>query len=158
MRTLNRVALAAAFLLVLAAPAFAVDPAEMLKDPRLEQRAEKLGAGLRCMVCQSESIEESNADLARDIRVIVRQRILAGDSNDQIRTYLVSRYGDYVLLDPPFQLRTVVLWVGPFALLLAAAAAGFVVLRRRAAGTPPPSLTPDEKRRLDALLKDANQS
>lgn len=155
---MKKIALAIAFLLILAAPAFAVDPAEMLKDPKLEARAEKLGAGLRCMVCQSESIEESNADLARDIRVIVRQRILAGNSDEQIRKYLVSRYGDYVLLDPPFEWRTAVLWVGPFALLLAAAAAGFVVVRRRSAAPPPPSLSPDEKRRLDALLKDANQS
>lgn len=155
---MRRLALAAAFLLVLAGPAFAVDPAEMLQNPKLEARAEKLGAGLRCMVCQSESIEESNADLARDIRVIVRQRILAGESDEQIRKYLVSRYGDYVLLDPPFKLRTLVLWLGPFALLLAAAAAGFTVLRRRAAAPPPPPLTPEEQRRLDALLRDANKT
>ncbi len=155
---MKKVALAAAFLLALAAPAFAADPSEMLKDPRLEARAEKLGAGLRCMVCQSESIEEYNADLARDLRVIVRQRITAGDSDQQIVDYLHSRYGDYVLLDPPFEATTLVLWFGPFALLLAAAAAGFVVLRRRAAAPPPESLTPEEKRRLDALLKDSGQS
>ena len=152
---MNRIALAAALLLALSAPAFAVDPAEMLKDPRLEARAEKLGSGLRCMVCQSESIEESNADLARDLRVIVRQHITAGDSDQQIIDYLHSRYGDYVLLDPPFKAKTLVLWLGPFALLLAAAGAGFAVLRRRTAAPPPPSLTPEEAQRLDALLKDS---
>jgi cytochrome c-type biogenesis protein CcmH len=155
---MRKMVVLAATLLALAGPALAVDPAEMLKDPKQEARAEKLGAGLRCMVCQSESIEESNADLARDLRVIVRQRIVAGESDDQIVDYLHSRYGDYVLLDPPFKAKTLVLWLGPFALLLAAGAAGAAVLRRRAAAPPPPALTAEEMRRLDALLKDAGKS
>ncbi len=155
---MRRLAFLAAALTLLAGPALAVDPSEMLKDPKLEARAEKIGGGLRCMVCQSESIEESNADLARDLRVIVRQRLQAGDSDQQVIDYLHSRYGDYVLLDPPFKAKTLVLWVGPFVLLLAAGAAGLGVLRRRAAAPPAPPLTPDEERRLDALLKDAGKS
>ena len=145
-----------ALMLVLALPALAVDPAEMLKDPRLEARAEKLGGTLRCLVCQSESIEESNADLARDLRIIVRERISAGDSDQAIVDYLVSRYGDYVLLRPPFKTKTLVLWLGPFLLLVVAVGTAFAFYRRRARMVaPPPALSPEEQRRLDALLKDS---
>jgi len=145
-----------ALLLLLAAPAFAVDPGEMLKDPKLEARAEKLGAGLRCMVCQSESIENSSADLARDLRIIVRERITAGDSDEAIVSYLVSRYGDYVLLQPPFKAKTLVLWLGPFGFLVLAIGAAFAFYRRRTkAPVPAAALSPEEQRRLDALLKDS---
>jgi len=145
----------AALMLMLATPAFAVDPDEMLKDPKLEARAQKLGSGLRCLVCQSESIEESNADLARDLRVIVRERIAAGDSDKTIVDYLVSRYGDYVLLQPPFKGKTLVLWVGPFVLFVVAIATAFGFYRRRTKATvPPTTLSAEEQRRLDALLKD----
>lgn len=142
-------------LLALAAPAFAADPSEMLKDPVLEKRAENLGHNLRCLVCQSESIEDSNADLARDLRVIVRERINMGETDAQVMEFVVDRYGDYVLLKPPFKLSTLVLWLGPFAFLLAGVAAAVAFYRRRA-GAPaqPAPLTAEEKRRLDALLKD----
>lgn len=145
-----------AVLLALAAPAaFAADPSEMLKDPVLEKRAEDLGRHLRCLVCQSESIEDSNADLARDLRVIVRERIAGGESDEQVMKFVVDRYGDYVLLKPPFKLTTLVLWLGPFALLLAGLGVVAAFYRRRA-GAPaqPAPLTAEEKRRLDALLRD----
>jgi cytochrome c-type biogenesis protein CcmH len=152
-------AFAAAGLIVLAllgsaAPAQAADPSEMLKNPAQEQRAEEIGRGLRCLVCQSESIEESNADLARDLRVIVRERIKAGDTDDQIRQFVVARYGDFVLLDPPFKIKTLALWGGPILFLLAGLGILVSFYRRRRAETPPAPLTADEKRRLDLLLKD----
>ena len=156
MKRLLSLSALAALLLLLAVPAFAVDPGEMLKDPKLEARAEKLGAGLRCMVCQSESIENSSADLARDLRIIVRERITAGDSDDTIVSYLVSRYGDYVLLNPPFKAKTLVLWLGPFGFLVVAIGAAFAFYRRRTkAPVPAAGLSPEEQRRLDALLKDS---
>jgi cytochrome c-type biogenesis protein CcmH len=127
----------------------------MLKDPKLEARAEKIGSGLRCLVCQSESIENSNADLARDLRVIVRERLQAGDTDEMIKHFVVDRYGDYVLLEPPFKASTLALWLGPFVLLLGGVAAAFGVFRRRGAQSQAPvALSPEEKRRLDALLKD----
>ncbi len=152
------VGLALLGIVVLTAPALAADPAEMLSDPKLEARAEAVGSGLRCLVCQSESIENSNADLARDLRVIVRERVVAGDSDDQIRAFLVARYGDYVLLRPPFKATTLVLWAGPFALLAAGLVVAFGVFRRRNRAIPAPTtLSPEERRRLDALLKDAGK-
>lgn len=139
-----------------AAAVHAADPAEMLPDPALEKRAETLGKDLRCLVCQNESIEDSNADLAHDLRVIVRERIQAGATDDQVRQYVVDRYGDYVLLRPPFKLTTLALWLGPVLLLAGAIAAAIAVFRRRGtAGMAAPAvLTPEERRRLDALLKD----
>lgn len=148
------------FAWMLAAPAFAADPVEMLKDPVLEGRAESLGKQLRCLVCQNESIEDSNADLARDLRIIVRERIAAGQSNDQVKQYVVDRYGDYVLLNPPFKITTLVLWLGPFALLLAGLGAALAVFRRRSGANgqgPGAPLSAEEKRRLEALLKEGSQ-
>ncbi|MBI5164605.1 MAG: cytochrome c-type biogenesis protein CcmH [Magnetospirillum sp.] len=145
---------ALAVLLALAAPAFAADPDEMLKDPALEARAHALGKELRCLVCQSESIEDSNADLAKDLRVIVREHIAAGESESQIKKYVVDRYGDYVLLRPPVKASTLVLWLGPFALLLTALGAAWLVFRRRGGQPAAPPLTAEEQRRLDVLLKD----
>lgn len=151
--------LAVALMLLVATPALAADPSEMLKDPVLEKKAEDLGHELRCLVCQNESIEDSNADLARDLRVIVRERIAKGESPDQVKQYVVDRYGDYVLLKPPFKASTLVLWLGPFALLVVGALAAFAVFRRRTgtAAAQPTPLTAEEKRRLDALLKDGGQ-
>ena len=146
--------------LILGPPAYAADPSEMLKDPVLEKQAEALGKELRCLVCQNESIEDSNADLARDLRVIVRERIAKGESTAQVKQYVVDRYGDYVLLNPPFKAATLVLWLGPFALLLLGVAAAFAFFRRRApSGGPTPAapLSSEEKRRLEALLKDKDQ-
>lgn len=143
---------------LVASPAFAVNPSEMLKDPVQEHRARELGRDLRCLVCQNQSIDDSDADLAKDLRVIVRERISAGDSDDQVKTFVVDRYGDYVLLKPPFKGTTLVLWLGPFALFAGSLAVVFGFYRRRstaAAAPPPPPLSADEKRRLEKLLKES---
>lgn len=151
------IALGLALALSLSVPASAADPSEMLKDPALEKRAEKLGKELRCLVCQSESIEDSNADLAKDLRIIVRERIQMGETDAQVKTFVVDRYGDYVLLNPPFKTSTLVLWVGPFVLFAVGLVAVWAFYRRRggtAAPLQPAPLTDAEKRRLAALLKD----
>lgn len=135
-------------------PAAAVEPSEMLKDPALEARARDISRGLRCVVCQNESIDESNADLAHDLRVLVRERLVAGDSDAQVVQYIVDRYGDFVLLRPPVKPATYLLWASPAILLLIAAATIAIYLRRhRVAPTAPPPLTPEEQARVTALLK-----
>ncbi len=127
--------LLAALLLVLAVPAAAVLPSEQLKDPALEGRARTVSAQLRCVVCQNQSIDDSDAPLAHDLRVIVRERITAGDSDAQAIQYLVDRYGHYVLLKPPFERATWLLWLGPALVLVAGGAAIALFLRRRAGAT-----------------------
>ena len=148
--------LLAALFLSLAVPAFAVQPDEILKDPALEARARTIGQELRCLVCQNQSIDDSHAPLARDLRLLVRQRLLSGDSDGQVMDYVTARYGDYVLLKPPFKGATYVLWLGPPALLLMGGAGVMLFLRnrRRAAADPAAGLglSADEQRRLDALL------
>lgn len=140
------------FGLLLTAPAYAVsDPAELLPDPAQEQRAEVIGNQLRCLVCQNESIEQSDADLARDLRRIIRQRIVAGDSDTQIMDWMVNRYGNFVRLRPPFGGVTFVLWAAP-ALALLAGTAAVMLARRRRAIVPAP-LNEAEQRRLADLLK-----
>jgi cytochrome c-type biogenesis protein CcmH len=136
-------------LAVLAGPALAVQPDEVMKDPALEARARALSEELRCLVCQNESIDDSGAELARDIRLLIRERIAKGESNDQVRAYLVSRYGDFILLKPPFKLDTALLWLGP-AITLGLGAAIVVIARRRAAGATP-RLSAEEEARLSAL-------
>jgi cytochrome c-type biogenesis protein CcmH len=145
------VALSLAFALA-AAPAWAVRPDEMLPDPRLEARAEQVGTELRCLVCRNQSVEDSDADLAHDIRVLVRERIAAGDSDAQVVAYIHSRYGDFVLLRPPFELGTALLWGGPLLLLLIGAGmvARFYRNQPEIAATAP--LSADERERLAALL------
>jgi len=108
------------FMLALPAPAFAIQPDEVLSDPALEARARAIGQELRCLVCQNQSIDDSDAELAHDLRLVVRARLKAGDSDAQVKHYIVARYGDYVLLKPPFKPETYILWLGPLALLLAA--------------------------------------
>ena len=130
-------ALAAAAALSLAGPGHAVLPSEQLANPRLEARARRLGAELRCLVCQNQTIDDSDAPLAADIRVLLRQRLLAGDSDRAAIAYIVDRYGHYVLLKPPFEAQTLLLWLGP-ALLLAAGGSWLVLLRRRAGEEPAP--------------------
>jgi cytochrome c-type biogenesis protein CcmH len=141
--------------LLAAQPALAVNPDEMLKDPKQEARARELGAELRCLVCQNQSIDDSDAELAKDLRQIVRERISAGDSDGQVKQYLVDRYGDYVLLKPPFNAKTLLLWLGP--LLLAAfgiwMGRGYYK-RQKAEAVPPAPLSDDEKKKLDRLMKD----
>jgi cytochrome c-type biogenesis protein CcmH len=141
------------FLLLLCGSANAVEPGEMLADPALEARARAISAELRCLVCQNQSIDDSNADLARDLRVLVRERLKAGDSDAQVIAFVAARYGDFVLLDPPFKATTALLWGGP-ALVFAAGLVGIAVWfrRRRAEGSEPAPLSADEERRLQALL------
>ena len=139
---------------LLTGPALAVQPNEMLPDPAEEARARAVSAGLRCLVCRNESIDDSNADLARDLRLLVRERIRAGDSNDQATEYIRARYGDFVLLKPPVKPTTWLLWFGPAALLLGAG--GWIWWRgRRSITKPDPARTPlsaEEQAKLDALL------
>ena len=137
-------------------PAHAVEPGEMLKDPALEARARRLSQELRCVVCQNQSIDDSNAPLAHDLRVIVRERLAAGDTDPQVLAYVESRYGAFVLLRPRFTPQTVLLWTTPL-LLLAGAAAYLWRVRRRRADEPsqPAALSADERRQLEELLRKA---
>ena len=139
-------------LFLMAAPAWAIsDPAEMLANPAQEARAEQVGRQLRCLVCQNESIEDSNADLAKDLRKLVRQRIGAGDTDQQATDWVVARYGDFVRLKPPFTWVTAALWGSPVIAIGVAMIAVFV-LRRRPPATPSP-LTPAERARLAQLTE-----
>ena len=143
--------LRAFFALVLAPAALAVAPGEMLKDPTLEARARGLSQTLRCMVCQNESIDESNAPLARDLRLLVRERIQKGDSDAEVRQFLVARYGEFILLTPRLSTRTILLWAAPFIVLLAGGMGAFFAMRRRR--PQPVPLSEAEKRRVADLLK-----
>ena len=147
--------LAALALLLIAAawPAAAVDPGEMLADPALEARAREISRDLRCLVCQNQSIDDSDAQLAKDLRLLVRERLKAGGSDRQVIDYVVSRYGDFVLLRPPFKPATVVLWLGPAAIIVLGIVAVVVFYRRRAGVLDAPApLTAEESRRLADLL------
>ena len=135
----------------------AFTPDEPLADPALEARARALHAELRCLVCQGQSIADSNASLAQDMRAIVRERLAAGESDDAVMGFLTDRYGDYVLLDPPVKPETYALWFGPAAVFVAGAAVAFTLLRRARAGAREGGAAPlsaEERRRLDALLDD----
>ena len=131
----------------------AVEPSEILPNPIEETRARTLSAELRCLVCQNQSIDESDAELARDLRKLVRQRVVAGDSNDEIKAFLVERFGDFVLLKPPVNRHTWLLWTLPFIALGFGAYGAFARSRRRP-GPASPALSGDEKSRLESLLKD----
>ena len=137
-------------LLAFAAPAFAVNPDEQLSDPALEARARDISQGLRCLVCQNENIDDSNADLARDLRLLVRERLSEGDSDDEVRQFLVDRYGEFVLLQPRFNLHTLILWLAtPLVFLI-----GLVVLwrnARRPANLPGTALDDEEEKALKSL-------
>jgi cytochrome c-type biogenesis protein CcmH len=133
--------------------AFAVEPNEMLPDPGLEARARALSQGLRCLVCQNESIDDSGAPLAHDIRVLVRERIKAGDSDQQVIDFLVARYGEFVLLKPPLSWHTVALWGLPPGLLLIGIVVMIVMARRRAEVPPTAALTQAEETRVEELLR-----
>jgi cytochrome c-type biogenesis protein CcmH len=130
----------------------AVQPDEVMTDTRLEARARALSAELRCMVCQNESIDESNADLARDLRLLVRERLKAGESDDQIRAFLVSRYGDFILLKPPLKLETWLLWSAPFLILLVGGSIVLLARQRQPTPAPTESLTDAERAKLKAML------
>lgn len=152
---MRRLALIATLFALLApSVAFAVQPDEMLKNPVLEARARHLSEELRCMVCQNQSIDDSEAPLARDLRLLVRQRLEAGDSDRQVLDFLVARYGDFVLLRPPVKLDTLLLWGLPPAALLAGLIALVVMARRRKTlSLQPAALTPDEQSRLSTLVE-----
>jgi cytochrome c-type biogenesis protein CcmH len=136
----------------------AVEPSEQLKDPALEARARSISAGLRCLVCQNETIDESNASLARDIRVLLRERLTEGDTDQQAVKAIVDRYGEFVLLNPPVRPATYVLWFGPAGILLVGLLGGALWLRRRTeAAAPVTPLSPDEQARLDAILHGADR-
>lgn len=145
-----------ALLFALLAPtiALAVTPDEMLKDPVLEARARHLSQELRCMVCQNQDIDDSGAELAHDLRVLVRDRLKAGDSDQQVLDFLVARYGEFVLLRPRFELHTLLLWGLPPLALIAGVVGLFVAMRRRKmASTEPPALSAAEQRRLATLVE-----
>ena len=155
---LTRFATALLAILIALTSALAVEPGEMLKDPALEARARKLSQELRCVVCQNQSIDDSNAPLAHDLRLLVRERLGAGDTDSQVLAFVVARYGEFVLLRPRFNLHTVLLWLAP-ALLLGAAA--LILYRVRAQAPPvsaPAPLSADEQKRLEGLLAEDGES
>lgn len=144
-----------ALALLLSGPgALAVQPDEVLPNPALEQRARAISAELRCLVCQNQSIDDSDAPLARDLRILVRERLTAGDSDASVREFVVARYGEFVLLRPPLNLRTLLLWGTPFLLLLAALVTLWRRSRRLAAPAHVPPLTEAEKARLTELTRE----
>jgi cytochrome c-type biogenesis protein CcmH len=148
-------AIVLAFALVLPTTAQAVEPDEVLDDPKLEQRARQISKGLRCVVCQNESIDASNADLAKDLRILVRDRLEEGDTDKEVVDYVVARYGEFVLLEPRFAPHTYLLWLAPLALLLFGLLLALKLFRGRAgrleANAPRP-LSEAERQRLERML------
>jgi len=140
-----------AVLMALAVPAVAVEPGEMLADPALEARAREIGRELRCLVCQNQSIDDSNADLARDLRRLVRERVALGEDKDAVVAHVVARYGNFVRLRPPMDGATYALWFGPLAVLAAGGAIAFGLFRRRRRAEAA-RLDAAERARLDSLL------
>ena len=151
---IRRAALTAVLLSALSAPAAAVEPDEILADPGLENRARAISKQLRCLVCQNQSIDDSDAPLARDLRIVVRERLTAGASDDEVVRFVAERYGDFVLLSPPFKAKTYALWLGPAAILLIGIVAVAMFLRRRRAAAPgeEAALSAGDRARLDRLL------
>jgi len=150
------IAILLAFAILLPGAVQAVEPDEVLDDPKLEQRAREISKGLRCVVCQNESIDASNADLAKDLRLLVRERLEAGDTNAEVVDYVVARYGEFVLLEPRFAPHTYLLWLAPALLLLFGLALAYRAFSGRAArsGQGPAPLSEAERRRLNRLLSD----
>jgi len=144
-------------LLAMPSPGLAVEPDEVLDDPKLEQRAREISKGLRCVVCQNEPIDASNADLAKDLRLLVRERLKSGDSNEEVVDYIVARYGEFVLMEPRFAPHTYALWLAPLVLLLFGlflAVRAFHGRAAKSAAEAPPPLSEAERKRLDRLLSD----
>jgi cytochrome c-type biogenesis protein CcmH len=134
--------------------ALAVQPDEILKDPALESRARNISSELRCLVCQNQSIDDSDAGLARDLRLMVRERLQAGDSDAQVQNFLVQRYGDFILLKPPFKAETLLLWLAPLFVLLGSGAALFAFARRRRPAESAAALSAVEQAKLSELLEE----
>ena len=151
MQRLRLARLLAAAIALAPLPAGAVQPEEVLKDPRLEERARHISADLRCLVCQNQSIDDSDAPLAKDLRVLVRERLVAGETDAAVRDFVVQRYGEFVLLKPVFRLHTALLWLAPVLVLAAGAFGAFRALRRRRADAPAP-LTAEERSALETVL------
>lgn len=155
MKLLRSCIVAVTFVLI---PVFAgaVFVEERLPDPAKEERARDIAEGIRCLVCQNQSIMDSNADLAKDLRAIVRERVAAGDSDDQVREFLLVRYGDWVLLNPPFKMRTLILWLGPLVVFIGGAIATVLFLRRRSTSVDSSQkavpLSREEQAAFDALM------
>lgn len=153
--------LVAAWILARAGGALAVEPDEILKDAALEARARTISAELRCLVCQNQSIDDSNAPLARDLRLLVRERLSSGDSDADVRAFVVARYGDFVLLRPPFNWQTLGLWLSPFVVLVCGALFAWRAVTRRRSAAPVPigasGLTAEEEAKLGRLLAEAAQ-
>jgi cytochrome c-type biogenesis protein CcmH len=139
-------------LALLAGPALAVEPGEVLPDPALEARARVISDGLRCPVCRNESIDESGSQVARDMRRLVRERLVAGDSDEEVVAAMVARYGEYVLLRPTAEGANLVLWLAAPAMLLGGLGLGLAVVRRRSAAPEPEALTAEERVQLDRIL------
>ncbi len=155
---MRRFLAACALLLVTATAAYAVNPDEMLDDPALEARARTISEKLRCLVCQNQSIDASDADLAHDLRVIVRERLTAGDTDEQVLDYVVARYGEFVLLEPRFSARNMLLWGTPLLGLLLGGTAIIILFRNRANAAAATGLTRDEEERLSKILADGEDS
>lgn len=153
---LARIVIVPCCVFVLAANAFAVEPDERLTDAALEARARAISAELRCLVCQNQSIDDSSAPLARDLRLLVRERLKAGNSDADVERFLVDRYGEFVLLKPRFSLQNALLWIAPFALLAIVATALWLKSRHRsnAFEAPDAPLTIEEQKRLEHILSD----
>ena len=147
-------ALLVSLMMLFAPAAQAVGPDEILPDPALEQRARDISAGLRCLVCQNQSIDDSDADLARDLRILVRERLVAGDTNAQVEQYVVDRYGEYVLLNPRLGAHTILLWAAAPLLLIVGLIALLIARRRITAPVAAVGLTAEEQAALDALERD----
>ena len=141
-------------ILMLASPALAVEPSEMLDDPELEARARVISKGLRCVVCQNENIDDSNAGIAADLRVLVRERLTIGDSNTEVVQYIVDRYGEYVLLKPTFFGNNMILWLSGPLLLLGGGFGAFLFIRGRGKQEAESKLDADEEKKLASLLQD----
>ena len=151
-----RFALLVTFALVAAGPAAAVQPDEMLDDPALEARAREISKDLRCLVCRNESIDDSSASLAKDLRLLVRERVAAGDTNEETVDYIVDRFGEFVLLNPKMSGGNLVIWLAGPALLLIGGLGAWAFMRRQRVAAAAPGLTDEEARRLAELTRDSS--
>lgn len=138
---------------LMASPLWAVEPDEVLDDPVLEERARAISVNVRCVVCQNEAIDSSNAGVARDLRILVRERLVAGDTDEEVYAYLVARYGDFVLFKPPLKPSTYLLWGGPILILLMGGLAVVIILTRSHKARPVEALSAEEQAELDALIR-----